>query len=174
MNALTVKEVTEFLEAQPHGGALKRSTAETLTTVTKLQEFNARQFSRDPARLSWPATLPIELALRMSTPQELKEHYEYDDEDWEALRTHPAFLADLQKACDLVKQEGMSFKLKIKLQAEGMLDTNWKMIHASNSEVPPAVKARLMEATFRMAGYDNKSDAGLGALSNFNIQINLR
>lgn len=169
MNAIVLNE-----ELDKASRALVRGIATEAKAVNSLREFNERQFSRDPARLSWPATLPIELALRMSSPHELKEHYEYSDEDWDALREHPAFLADLQKACDLVKQEGMSFKLKIKLQAEGMLDTNWKMIHASNSEVPPAVKARLMEATFRMAGYDNKADGLAGAGSNFNIQINLR
>jgi hypothetical protein len=170
MNALT----TFNDDLAKAGKTLLRNAAYDLDAVSNLREFNERQSAKDPSRLAWPATLPIELALRTASPQELKEHYEYDDETWLALRDHPAFVADLQKACDLVKQDGMSFKLKCQLQAEGMLETNWKMVHASNNEVPPAVKARLMEATWRMAGYDNKSDGGMGGGANFAIQINLR
>jgi hypothetical protein len=55
-----------------------------------------------------------------------------------------------------VKKEGMSFKLKARLQSEALLETSWRLIHAPSSEVPPAVKAKLMEATWRMAGFDNK------------------
>jgi hypothetical protein len=73
----------------------------------------------------------------------------------------------------MVKKEGMSFRLKARLQAEELLKTSWRLIHAPTDEVPPSVKADLVKATMRWAGYDNKETAA-GAVNNgFNIQINL-
>jgi hypothetical protein len=163
--------VVEYLEGQPHGGALKRAVVTEIAAVRGLREFNKRQSVLDPARLTWPATLPIELALKTASPQELKVHYEYSDEDWDALRDNPVFIRELAAAIDMVKQDGMSFRMKCKLQAEAMLETSWKLVHGPASEVPAAVKARLMETTFRMAGYDSKEGV-IGAGNQLAIQIN--
>lgn len=141
------------------------------TAAEQFRQFNQLATAKDPSRLSWPATLPIELALKTAAPADLRDHYGFDDDEWAALRNHPVFLSELAAACELVKQEGMSFKLKCRLQAEGMLETNWRLVHAPTSEVPAAVKARLMETTFRMAGYDSKE--GIGNVgSHLAIQIN--
>jgi hypothetical protein len=152
--------------------AIATTIGQEATQVQSLRNYNASQRDRDPAKIAWASTLPIELALRTASPPELREHYGYTDEEWAALRENPVFIAELTAACDLVKQEGMSFKLKCRLQAEAMLETNWRMVHAPHSEVPANVKQRLMEATFRMAGYDSKEGvAGVG--NQLNIQINL-
>jgi hypothetical protein len=142
------------------------------TQVRSLREYNQSQRDRDPAKIAWSATLPIELALKTASPQELRVHYGYDDEEWEALRQNPVFMAELAAAVDLVKQEGMSFKLKCRLQSEALLETSWRLIHAPGSEVPAAVKKGLMEATWRMAGFDSKEGV-VGAGNMLNIQINL-
>jgi frataxin-like iron-binding protein CyaY len=160
----------------PLDPTITKAISDSLNTETRqvaqLRDYNEHQRFHDPSRIAWSATLPIELALGQSTPQELKEHYGYTDDEWYALRDNPAFLADLTAACDLVKQEGMSFKLKVRLMGEAMLETNWRMIHAPHSEVPAASKVKLMEATWRMGGFDVKD--GVGAGSNMlNIQINL-
>jgi hypothetical protein len=129
----------------------------------------------NPAALAWPPTLPIELALKMSTPVELKAHYGFTDDEWDNLRANPVFIAELAAACELVKQDGMSFRLKARMQAEELLNTGWRLIHAPTSEVPAAVKERLMATVYRMAGYDTKADgvapggnAGLAIQINFN------
>jgi hypothetical protein len=159
-------------EIEKAGKAIARSVTVEASQVGALREFNALQLSRDPSKLTWPASLPIELALKTATPQELREHYEYTHEEWAALRLNPQFIVDLTKACDTVKQEGMSFKMKAQLQAEGMQETVWRLVHAPGSEVPAAVKARLIETTFRVAGYDNKAEGGAIG-NNLAIQINL-
>lgn len=141
--------------------------------VKALRDFNSYARDHDPAKVAWPATLPIELALKTATPVELRAHYGYSDEEWQALRENPVFIKELTDACELMKQEGMSFKMKCRLQAEAMLETNWRLVHAPGSEVPAAVKAKLMEATFRMAGYDSKDAAAAGGGNQLNIQINL-
>lgn len=158
----------EIVEASK---AIAGRIAKEATSVRDFRDFNEKATKLDPTRVAWPATLPIELALKTASPRELKEHYGFTDEEWDALRDSPAFIHELAGACELVKQEGMSFKLKCRLQAEGMLETNWRLVHAPSSEVPAAVKARLMETTFRMAGYDSKEGVG-NVGSHLAIQIN--
>jgi hypothetical protein len=158
---------------------VSKSIVKSIRTETEqvrdLREYNEQARDRNPAALSWPPTLPIELALKMSTPTELKAHYEFSDDEWENLRANPVFIAELAAACELVKQDGMSFRLKARLQAEELLNTGWRLIHAPTSEVPAAVKERLMATVYRMAGYDSKADgiapggnAGLAIQINFN------
>jgi hypothetical protein len=67
----------------------------------------------------------------------------------------------------------MSFKLKARLQAEELLKTSWRLIHAPAEEVPSSVKADLLKATMRWAGYDIKEQAVAGGGNALNIQINL-
>jgi hypothetical protein len=134
---------------------------------------------KDPTSLVWPPTLPIELALKTASPAELQIEYGYNDVEWEALRTNRVFLSELAGACELVRQEGMSFKLKAKLIAEENLKQVWKMIHQDHAAVPAAVKGKLIELTARWAGFDPRTtgEGGAGAgpvnANTLNIQINL-
>lgn len=130
----------------------------------------AGEIGRDPARLGYPPTLPIEIALKTAPMSRIRDEYGYSDEEWDGLRRDPVFLADLAKAVEMVKQDGMSFKLKARLQAEEILKTSWRMIHAP--EVPPSVKADLIKSTMRWAGYDDKSTAGAGQ-GGTALQINI-
>lgn len=138
-----------------------------------LRQYNAEAAARNPAAVSWSPTLLVELALKTASPQELKEHYGYSDEDWLVLRANPVFLSELAAACEEVKKDGVSFKMKARLQAEAMLETSWRLVHAPSSEVPANVKSDLIKTTFRIAGFDNKeAAAGTGGTA-LNIQINL-
>jgi hypothetical protein len=128
---------------------------------------------RDPSLIGYPPTLPIEIALKTASMAEIKADYGYSDDEWDALKHHPAFLADLAVAVEMVKKEGMSFKLKARLQAEELLKTSWRLIHAPAEEVPSSVKADLLKATMRWAGYDIKEQAVAGGGNALNIQINL-
>jgi hypothetical protein len=151
--------------------AIATTLGQEADAVRSIRAYNAEARDKDPSKIAWSTTLPIELALKTATPQELRVHYGYTDEEWDALRENPVFLAELVSACELVKQEGMSFKLKARLQSEALLETSWRLMHAPHSEVPAAVKAKLMEATWRMAGFDVK-DGNQGAPTGFAIQIN--
>lgn len=140
-----------------------------------LSGFMEVRRSKAPTDLIWPPTLPIELALKTASPADLQREYGFSDEDWTDLRHNPVFLKDLAAACELVRQEGMSFKLKAKLQSEELLRTSWRLIHAPTDEVPASVKADLIKATARWAGFDNKEAAANGPVqaNTLNIQINL-
>ena len=133
--------------------------------------------SKDPTSLVWPPTLPIELALKTASPNELRVEYGYGVEEWNALRGNPVFLKELAGACELVRQEGMSFKLKAKLIAEENLKEVFRMTR--DPLCPAAVRGKLIELTARWAGFDPRTNgedavaAGALAANTLNIQINL-
>lgn len=133
--------------------------------------------TKDPTTLVWPPTLPIELALKTASPSEIQLEYGYSDEEWLALPKNPVFMKELAGACEMVRQEGMSFKLKARLIAEENLKEVFKMIREEHDKVPPAVKGKLIELTARWAGHDPKTNgegAVVGNIGNaLNIQINL-
>lgn len=133
---------------------------------------------KDPTSLVWPPTLPIELALKTASPEEIRQEYGYSPAEWAALPQNPVFMKELAGACELVRQEGMSFKLKAKLIAEENLKQVWKMVHDTGGEVPPAVKGKLIELTARWAGFDPRTNGedGQGGpvqANTLNISINL-
>ena len=133
----------------------------------------ARITPQDPATLGYPATLPIEVALRTAPIRDICADYKITREDWEALRQDPAFIADVKAAADMLKKEGMSFKMKARLQADELLKTSWKLIHDRTGDVPPAVKADLLKFTIKVAGYEPKAETNGGQQNNFQINLNL-
>ena len=128
----------------------------------------------DPATLGWPASLPLEIALRTASPAAIREAYNLSLEEWEYLKGLPAFRQAVEDAVARTKEEGFSYRTKARMQAEGLLQTSWSMIH--NTAVPPAVRADLIKFTARVAGYDSASKAGVdggAGGSGFSININL-
>src|ERR1700675_1077851 len=83
----------------------------------------------DPARIGYPPTLPIEVVLRTASFKEIREAYGFTLEEWAALREDPVFLADLARVQADVQKEGVSFKLKARLQSDQLLQTAWNIIH---------------------------------------------
>lgn len=145
-------------------------TPTTMNALTAIDPFAASV--RDPATLGYPPTLPIEIALKTAPMGQIQAEYGYTNEEWAALKHDPAFLADLTVAVEMVRKEGMSFKLKARLQAEELLKTSWRLIHAPADEVPSSVKADLIKSTARWAGYDNKEAGGTGNTGTA-LQINI-
>lgn len=127
----------------------------------------------NPAELGYPPTLPVEVALRTAPIASICQAYGLSKEDWDELRCDPMFVADLKSVVAQLKKEGMSFKLKARLQSEELLKTSWQMIHAPGDEVPPSVKADLLKFTVRCAGLENdpKSAASIGTALQININL---
>ena len=103
----------------------------------------------------------------------LCEAYGLTQEDWERLRHDPVFIADLRDAVEEVKKDGVSFKMKARLQSEELLKTSWQLIHSRNDDVPPSVKADLIKFTIRAAGLDGSKDQASSAVANTALQINI-
>ena len=129
----------------------------------------------NPADIGYPPTLPVEIALRVAPLPEICKAYGISKAEFEELRHDPVFVADLKRAVEMVKKDGMSFKLKAQLQADELLKTSWTMIHDRSGDVPPSVKADLLKFTIRAAGLDGSKDpsASGGAGPSLSIQINL-
>lgn len=127
----------------------------------------------DPSSLGYPVTLPIEVALRTAPIKTICEAYGLSREDWEQLRQHPQFVKDVATAHEELKKDGMSFRMKARLQADELLKKSWQMIHASHDDVPPSVKADLIKFTIRAAGLEADKNTGQQNANNLQININL-
>lgn len=120
--------------------------------------------------VGFPQTLPIELALRVAPEADILAAYNISEREYAWLCQSPAFVAALRNAHEMVQRDGMSFKLKARLQAEELLKESWRLVH--DRELPPSVRADLIKATVRWSGYDNPSSADTGQTVN-PIQINI-
>ena len=128
----------------------------------------------DPATIGWPATLPVEMALRISPLPELLDAYGIDEETWANLKHNDAFKQAVKEAVKQAQEEGFSYRVKAQMQAEALLQTSYNMIQ--DSTMPPAVRADLIKFTARVAGFDSagKGPASTQAAGNgFSININL-
>src|SRR5260370_1418148 len=126
---------------------------------------------RDPSKLGFPPMLPIELAMRIDTPAKICGVYNISRDEFAVIAQHPLFIKAYHEAVEALKTEGVSFRMKAKMQAEDFLTTSYAMV--KNDRVSDAVRAGLIRDTIRWAGYDTKAGEGAGNGQNFNIQINL-
>jgi len=127
---------------------------------------------RDPAKLGYPPTLPLEIALRENPVKTICESWGIDKAEWDRLRQDPAFIADLAQRVEDVKKDGVSFKVKAQLQAEQLLETSWEMIH--DVKTPHAVKADMIKFTVRAAGLDGSKDQAANQGPQNALQINIQ
>lgn len=140
--------------------------------TSELIDTNTELFGdpRDPSQMGFPPMLPVELALRIDTPAKICAIYGISKDQFAGIIKHPVFVKSYQEAIESLKVDGMSFRLKARMQSEEYLKTAYAMIQDKNTS--DAVRANLLQATVRWAGYDQKAvDAGQG--NSFNIQINL-
>lgn len=139
--------------------------------VSKNVEQQHYAFTRDPALLGYPPTLPIEIALNVAPISEILDIYDISTDAWQLIVNDPVFQQRLQDAKEKLRNDGMGFKMKAGLQAEELLRTSWAMIHADHT--PATVKADLIKSTIKWAGYEphpgNYTSEGGGG---FSININ--
>ena len=126
----------------------------------------------DPALLGFPPMLPIELAMRVAPVPEVCRAYGIDKEEFIKLTNNPLFVQAYKSAQEMLQKDGMSFRLKAKIQAEELLKKSWQIIHSRDT--PTTVKADLIKATIRWADYEPRGDSKGGLAGNaFQININL-
>jgi hypothetical protein len=125
----------------------------------------------DPADLGFPPMLPLELALKVAPVQEICEAYGISRDELTRLTEDQTFVQAFQNAKEMLQKDGMSFRVKARIQAEELLKKSWGMIHADHT--PTAIKADLIKATVRWAGLEPKGDGAGVAGSAFQININL-
>lgn len=126
----------------------------------------------DPAMLGFPPMLPIELALRAAPVREICAAYQIDKDEFTRLAEDPVFIRAYAAAKEELQKDGVSFRMKAKVQAEELLKKSWALIHSDHT--PATIKADLIKATVRWAGYEPKGDGpGGGVGTAFQININL-
>lgn len=150
---------------------LNETSLETIDWEDVVPQTDMVTMPGDPAQLGYSPTLPIELALKTAPTAAILESYHLTHEDLEKLLQTEAFQNDLRAANEMVKKEGMSFKLKASLQSEELLKTSWNMIHST--KIPANVRADLLKFTIRAAGLDGSKDQGKGAEMGTAMQINI-
>lgn len=124
----------------------------------------------DPAELGFPHMLPVELALGEEAPRQICESYGIDKDAFTKMCANPAFVKAVKDAKDMLQKDGMGFRVKARMQSEALLKTSWAIIHAQHTGAN--VKADLIKATWKVAGFEPKSDERT-AVAPLNIQINL-
>jgi len=154
----------------------QRAVAPPMGLSKQVKEFTGNSFKTvpgpNPAELGFPALLPIELVLGTLPVKDIFEAYNLTKADYLRLKADPVFQQALRDAADIVKEEGMSFKLKAKLQAENFLTRSFQLVQDRTGLVPANVQADLIKATVRWAGYEPKGQMGEGGMTNA-LQINI-
>lgn len=130
----------------------------------------AQQPNTDPSWLGFPPMLAMEIAMRTAPVEEIVTGYGLNQDEWERLSVYPPFVRAVQTATEQLQEEGVSFKIKAKLQADALLSQSWKMIH--DPLTPHAVRADLLKSTIRWAGHDSR-DAALTPGTALQININM-
>jgi hypothetical protein len=125
---------------------------------------------KDPALLGFPPLLPVELALAETPVREVCESYGITDRDeFARIVKLPAFQKAFSEAQKMLQQEGMSFRVKARLQSEALLETSFALIHAQHT--PSNVKADLIKSTWKVAGLEPKETAISGTPLQININL---
>ena len=124
----------------------------------------------DPATLGFPPMLPVELALAEEPVKDTCEAYGIDKAAFTKLCANPAFVKAVKDSREMLQKEGMGFRIKARMQSEALLKSSWALIH--NQHTPSNVKADLIKATWKVAGFEPKAEDRT-PVAPLNIQINL-
>jgi hypothetical protein len=124
----------------------------------------------NPAAMGFPPMLPVELAMAEDSPREVCAAYSITRERFAVLVTLPGFITAYKQAQEMLQKEGMTFRIKARMQAEEYLKTMWAMVHSPHT--PANIKADLIKTTIRAAGLEPKeSDRAPVMPLQINIQL---
>lgn len=116
--------------------------------------------------------LAVDIALRVSE-ESICEEYGLQHHELVSIIHDPQFVVELTAVQKALRDNSERFKLKCQMQSEHLLQESWNMIH--NQEVSHSVRADLLKATVRWAGYERSGTAGGGGGegSKFSVLIDL-
>lgn len=126
--------------------------------------------------LQWTDRFAFDIALRLeNSGEELADilaRHKYTTADLLKFNTDPVFLKKVDGYRTEIRDNGVTFKMKARAQAEELLTTSWVLIHSP--DVSPAVKADLIKSTVRWAGLESKStEENTNSTGGVRITINL-
>jgi len=116
----------------------------------------------------WPPRLAFELAMDGDLQYILDKHTLTAEQLTSYLLT-PAFAREVADHRTKILAEGISFKMKAKLQAEEYLRDIDELIH--DADASPAVRLDAIKSVVQWAGYVPKGDAPIGGGAGITINI---
>lgn len=124
----------------------------------------------------WTNKIALELALvlesGLGTVEDLLQSNRITKEDLEVYANDRNFTRTVEDYRSDIRERGLAFKLKARVQAEELLRTSFLL--TQDPDVPASVKADLIKATVKWAGYEapaqTQADTGKGV----SITINFR
>lgn len=124
----------------------------------------------------WNDRLALDIALVLEgsgdTVDNVLEEHNLTKEDLANYNKDPLFLRRVSELRADVREKGLTFRLKARLQAEELLQTSWDIIH--DVDTSAAVKADLIKSTVKWAGYETKDPSEIaGGGGGVKITINL-
>ena len=121
--------------------------------------------------LEYDVNLVLDVALGVDEDT-ICEVYELQHPQLRRIMAMESFKSQVENMKKELQKDGMSFRIKARLQAEEYLRTTFEMIH--NPDIDPKVRKDLIEATVRWAGLDKpKSEGEGGGGGGFSVTINL-
>lgn len=100
--------------------------------------------------------LACELALELEEPEEVFSRYGYTIEQGIALLETPLFAALCAKVGQEIRESGLSFKIKCRVQAEELLTHSFAI--ATDPLATTAERVKIIQWTAKMAGLEPKAD----------------
>ena len=88
-----------------------------------------------------------------------------------SLMQSPAFSKALHGYAKELRENGASFRLKARIQAEELLKSNWKIIH--DPATPPGVAVKAIENTVRWADLEPRKDMDTSSRPAITVNIDL-
>lgn len=111
------------------------------------RENELQSLALDIARNEVGMKLPIE---------ELLQQLGVDPDTFLYIAKDPVFKRQTAQFKKELEENGVSFQLKARIQAEELLKTNWRLVH--NPDTPAAVAVKAIENTVRWAGLEPKNN----------------
>lgn len=165
-------DMNEFIEGidlqaiQEAGWHPNPITPEDIADIINLP---ARQAT--PAPSPWHARLPFDIALG-EDQQVLCDRYNLQPEELETLYYISAFRREIADHAKSIREEGVTFRQKAKVQAEMYLEVLDDIVN--NADVSPATRLDAIKSVVKWGDLEPKVDkAAQSSMPQFNIQINL-
>jgi len=119
----------------------------------------------------WDPRLILDLALSIESTEQILERYAVSEQEYDAFLKMPAFRRDLALTMKEVRENGLSFKHKARVQAESYLEVLDQLVYSEST--PSGVRLDGIKQAVTWANLIPKDEKGEAqSQSQINIQIN--
>lgn len=131
-------------------------TGKELPAVPERATVERNRLTEIAKRNGWPTRLPFDLAMQVETPEETFASYDITPEQGAVLLRNETFVRLVKAFRAVIVEEGLSFKVKARLQAEELLEHAFLL--ATDPDIAPAVRMDSIKWHTRVAGLDPGKD----------------